>query len=201
MAIRMTLEELAATITSLAARAPLTMVAIDGESGAGKSTLARTLHGLLPGSQVVDIEHFYSDAGVHPPDGLSPEEAYEQHVDWRALDQRVLRPLRKGEPGSYQTYDWIAEQRADWATVQPRGIVLIDGVYSMRPELMDVYDLTVFVEAPPHVRTARLQARPDDPTAVSRWAVGFEWYMEHIRPRERADAAVSGELQARGSML
>ena len=160
----MTMEELVALITSLAARAPLTMVAIDGPSGSGKSTLSAILHRSLPGSQLVDIEHFYTDIGVDPPDGLSPHEAYEQHVDWQALDAQVLRPLRRREPGSYRPYDWIAEKRSDSAEVRPEGIVLVDGVYSMRPELMDAYDLTVYVDTPPRERTARLASARTTPS-------------------------------------
>ena len=192
----MTIDELVALINSLAARAPLTMVAIDGPSGSGKSTLSATLHRSLPGSQLVDIEHFYSDIGVDPPDGLSPHEAYEQHVDWRALDAQVLRPLRRGEPGRYRLYDWIAERRQDWVQVQAEGIVLVDGIYSMRPELTDAYDLTVYVETPPRERTARLAKRPDNPVWVDRWAVGFDWYMDRMRVKERADVVISGEAMA-----
>ena len=188
----MTMEELAALITSLAARGPLTLVAIDGPSGAGKSTLTLALHGLFPGSQTVDLERFYSAVGVRPPDGLSPEQAFEQHVDWRAMQEQVLRPLRRGEAGRYRPYDWIAERWLDWVPVAPEGIVLVDGVYSMRPELMDFYDLTVFVDAPPAVRAERLAERPDDPVWETRWALGFDWYMDHLRTRERADVVVSG---------
>ena len=194
MAINMSLAELIDLINALGARAPLTIVALDGPSGAGKSTLSLNLHRLLPGSQVVDLEFFYSDVGVDPPDGLSPEECYEQHVDWRALDAQALRPLRRGEPGRYQLYDWIAEQKGDWVSVRPEGIVLIDGLYSMRPELMDVYDLTVYVDTPPGERSARLAKRPDNPVWVERWAVGFDWYIDHMRVKERADVVVSGEL-------
>ena len=190
----MTLQELVDLINALATRAPMTMVALDGPSGSGKSTLALNLHKLLPGSQVVDLEFFYTEIGVDPPDGLSPEECYEQHVDWRALDAQVLRPLRRGEPGRYQLYDWIAEQKGDWVSVRPKGIVLIDGLYSMRPELIDAYDLTVYVDTPSTERSARLAKRPDNPAWVERWAIGFDWYIDHMRVKERADIVVSGEL-------
>ncbi|MDE2801589.1 MAG: AAA family ATPase [Chloroflexota bacterium] len=193
MAIALTLQELVELITSLATWSPLTMVAVDGPSGAGKSTLSRTLNGKLPDSQVVDLEFFYSDIGVDPPDGLSPEECYEQHVDWRALDTQVLRPLRRGEPGRYRLYDWNTGHRGDWVDVAPGGIVVIDGLYSMRPELMDVYDLTVYVDAPPGERLARLAKRPDNPIWVERWAVGFDWYIDRMRVKERADVVISGE--------
>ena len=194
MAISMTQDELVALINALAARAPLTIVAVDGPSGSGKSTLSRTLNGLLPDSHAVDLEFFYTDVGIDPPDGLSPEQCYEQHVDWRALDAQVLRPLRRGEPGRYRLYDWIAGQRGDWVTVRPEGIVLIDGLYAMRPELTDAYDLTVYVETPPAERSARLSRRPDNPVWVERWAVGFDWYIDHLRVKERADIVVPGEL-------
>ena len=196
MAISMNLDDLVALINSLASRTQLTMVAIDGPSGSGKSTLSRTLQGRLPGSQVVDLEYFYSDVGVDPPDGLSPEQCYEQHFDWRALDAQVLRPLRRGEPGSYQLYDWITGHRGDWVTVRPDGIVLIDGLYSMRPELTDAYDLTVYVDTPPAERSSRLATRQDNPLWVERWAIGFNWYIDHMRVKERADIVITGKSTA-----
>ncbi|MDE2968516.1 MAG: uridine kinase, partial [Chloroflexota bacterium] len=72
-------------------------------------------------------------------------------------------------------------------------VVFIDGLYSMRPELMDVYDLTVYVDVPPGERLARLAKRPDNPIWVERWAVGFDWYIDRMRVKERADVVISGE--------
>ena len=73
----------------------------------------------------------------------------------------------------------------------------MDGVYSMRPELIDAYDLTVYVDTQPtRADGAALAQRPDNPVWVDRWAVGFDWYMDHMRVKERADIVISGEAMA-----
>ncbi len=47
-----------------------------------------------------------------------------------------------------------------------RGVLVVDGVFAQRPELDDVWDLVVYVDAPDAVRMSRMAARdgvPDDP--------------------------------------
>src|SRR3546814_17844780 len=51
-------------------------------------------------------------------------------------------------------------------TVPERGILIVDGVFLQRPELIDRWDLTVYLDAPPEVTVARMATRdgtPEDP--------------------------------------
>ena len=171
----------------------MTLVAIDGPSGAGKSTLAEALLSSLQGATVVHVDDFYSDEGVDPSGGMDLEDACDQYVDWLKLFELVLQPLKDGENGYYQIYDWVAQRPGTWVMVEPRGVLIVEGVYAMRPELREVYDVKVFVDTPPEIRLRRLGERSDNPVWVKRWAEAEVWYNANLRPIDYADVIVSGE--------
>ena len=187
-----TIDQLATFIQQRMASEGVTFVAIDGPSGAGKTMIAETLQNTSLAATVVHIDDFYSDVGTDPPGGLTPEEGYRQYLDWRRLSENVLDPLKNGDTCQYQVYDWIAGRLDAWVTVHPEGVLIIEGVYAMRPELRDYYDITVFVDTPRETRLSRLSGRPDDPVWVERWAGAEEWYNTNLRPIDYADVVVSG---------
>ena len=171
----------------------MTFVAIDGPSGAGKSTLAEVLQSSLQGATVVHVDDFYSDEGVDPADGMDLADACNEYVDWLKLFELVLEPLRDGDNGYYQIYDWVAQKPDTWVTIEPRGVLIVEGVYAMRPELREIYDVKVFVDTPPEIRLTRLGKRSDNPGWVQRWAEAEVWYNTNIKPIDYADVIVSGE--------
>jgi uridine kinase len=175
------------------ADAPL-IVGIDGAGGAGKSTLARGIDDANPGRvSIVRCDDFY-----HPLTGaqyswMTAEEAYENYFDWRRLRDEALIPLRRGERAPYRRYDWSTDSLADWIQVEPREIVLVEGVFSMRPELRPLIDVAIFIETPREERQRRMLARPQDSTAwIDRWTAAEDWYLEHIAPNRNADLVVEG---------
>ena len=148
----------------------VTFVAIDGPSGAGKSTLAEALFASLQGAMVVHVDDFYSDEGVDPSGDMDLEDACDQYVDWLKLFELVLKPLKDGENGYYQVYDWVSQRLDKWVTLEPKGVLIVEGVYAMRPELREAYDVKVFVDTSPEIRLRRLGERSDNPVWVKRWA-------------------------------
>jgi len=69
-------------------------------------------------------------------------------------------------------------------------VILLDGAYSARPELADLLDLTILVEAPEPVRRERLAAR-EAPEALqawhARWDSAEEDYFTRVRPPSTFD--------------
>ena len=170
----------------------MTLVAIDGPGGAGKTALSEALQASNLAATVVHVDDFYSSEGADPSSHLTPEEGCDEYLDWMALLELVIDPLTDGDPGYYQVYDWIAQKPDEWVTVEPRGVIIIEGVYAMRPQLRDLYDVTVYVETPKDTRLDRLDKRSDNPVWVARWAEAEEWYNANIIPADYADVIVSG---------
>jgi uridine kinase len=65
----------------------------------------------------------------------SPRQGYQRYFDHQRVTRQLLRPLETGQPASFQRYDWENNALADWVTVEPQGIVLVEGVYLLRREL------------------------------------------------------------------
>ena len=195
MAGKLNIEELIDLIQqrAVSGQGDVTFVAIDGPSGAGKSTLAEALFASLQGAMVVHVDDFYSDEGVDPSGDMDLEDACDQYVDWLKLFELVLQPLKDGENGYYQVYDWVAQRLDKWVTLEPKGVLIVEGVYAMRPELREAYDVKVFVDTSPEIRLRRLGERSDNPVWVKRWAEAEVWYNAKLRPIDYADVIVSGE--------
>jgi uridine kinase len=194
MAEQLTVEQLIEFIQAQGKKGKrgMTLVAIDGPSGAGKTALSEALQASDLAATVVHVDDFYSKEGADPSSHLTPEEGCDEYVDWMALLELVIDPLVDGDPGFYQLYDWIAQKPDEWVTVEPRGVIVFEGVYAMRPQLRELYDVTVYVETPKDTRLDRLSKRSDNPAWVVRWAEAEEWYNTNIIPSGYADVIVSG---------
>lgn len=108
----------------------------------------------------------------------------------------VLEPLRHGRPARYHPFDWAAGNGLAETAVQldPTDVVLVDGVYSARPELSDLYALTVLVQTPDQTRLARLIARGDDNDEWwSRWDAAEKHYYANVRRPDTYDLVVPGD--------
>jgi hypothetical protein len=68
--------------------------------------------------------------------------------------------------------------------------VLLDGAYSARPELADIMDYAILVEAPELLRRSRLAAR-ERPQFLeewhARWGAAEEYYFTRVRPPSTFD--------------
>ncbi len=172
------------------------LVAIDGLGGAGKSTLARLLEVKLStlGWVVSIVKHddFYlpysqrenQQAGVIGCD-----------FDWERLRDQVLTPIKAGCSTHYQRYDWETDVLAEWRTISASDVVLVEGVYTMRRELTNLYDLKIWVECPRAIRLARGIARDGEKARTiweQDWMPKEDDYIKTHLPRERADLFVNG---------
>ena len=65
--------------------------------------------------------------------------------------------------------------------------MIVEGVYTLRPQLRPFWDLTVYVEASREVRLARLLARNETRGRRSTWMAAERYFEETFVPLERAD--------------
>jgi uridine kinase len=167
-------------------------VALDGRSGAGKSTLARRLADAM-NATLLDGDGFF--AGGVAIRGDLPEYRARDCIDWRR-QRAVLEALRAGRTASYRAFDWQAfdgSLEREPTVVEPRAVVIIDGVYSARPELADLLDLRMLLRVPDDVRRARLLAREQSLTDWElQWHEAEEWYFAHAAPPAGFDVIVEG---------
>ena len=128
-------------------------VAIDGNSGAGKSTLGALLAAVYGGNL------FHMDDFFLPPERKTPTRLAEPggNVDRERFEREVLSHL--GTPFSYRPWRCHPGAFAAPVSVEPRAVEIIEGVYSLHPQLRSAYDLRVFFSIAPEAQQARIRAR------------------------------------------
>jgi uridine kinase len=170
------------------------LVALDGRSAAGKSTLATSLSDLADAA-VVHVDDFYRDLPEAERLALTPEDGVDRYFDWERLRDDALTPLMEHKHARFRQFDWIAGGGlVGEVIVEPREVVIVEGVYSARPEFDDLLSLKVLVEAPDNERERRRRDRHDPHDWEERWDAAERHYFKAIRPRSAFDLVVVGDV-------
>ena len=149
------LDRLAGAVESVTTSHPL-RVAVDGPPAAGKTTLADELALLLRtrGREVIraSTESFHLPRAQRYRRGeFSPEANYHDSFDYDTLRRVLLDPLGPDGDRRYQhaVYDLDTDTALSppAATAAADAVLLLDGVFLLRPELIDRWDLSIFVSA------------------------------------------------------
>ncbi len=129
-------------IDSLLNNLPTVIVAIDGNSGAGKSSLAEMIQ------KNRDCNVFHMDHFFLTPE-LRTEERYGEtggNVDYVRFKREVADGLLSGQEFTYRIFNCKAMAfEEDMVKVTPKRINIVEGVYSMHPMLIDIYNLKIFL--------------------------------------------------------
>ncbi|WP_328792625.1 MULTISPECIES: uridine kinase family protein [unclassified Streptomyces] len=169
------------------------IVAIDGTGGSGKTTLAAAVAGHLDGAVIVHVDDFYRPMPDRERELLDAEQGYHRYFDWERLRDQVLIPLRGDQAARYQLYDWNTGQLGAWREIASGTVVIVEGVYSTRPELAHYYHLTAYVDTPRSVCLQRVRARGENPEAwIRRWRAAEDHYLHTTWPQTRAKLLVRG---------
>jgi uridine kinase len=201
------LDELAAAIAAVRPGHPV-RVAIDGVDCAGKTVLANEL--IAPLTRLdrpvirVSVDGFHRPRQQRYARGAdSPEGYYHDTTDYAALRREVLDPLGPGGTRSYRvaTFDFRTEQPVESPTqVAPAdAVLLLDGVFLLRPELADAWDFRIFVRASFATTLDRATRRDGylfgsveaiTDRYVKRYIPGQRIYLHSARPEDSADVIV-----------
>lgn len=188
------------------------LVGIDGIDAAGKTTLADEL--VVPLQQrgrrtvCVSIDGFHKPRAQRLARGaLSPEGYFHDSFDYAHLLGDFIKPakaMRHHTTLRAAIFD-VANDRAvcdRTLELQPGTIVLFDGVFLFRPELVGFWDFRIFVEigfdtslARGITRDARLMGGEAAAREryLQRYIPGQRLYFEAARPIELADVVVRND--------
>ena len=182
----------------MAERGEPLLVAVDGRSGVGKSTLAGRVAARVEGT-VVEGDDFYAGRTDAEWRQRTMAERADECIDWRRLKAEALDPLVVGRRAVWYPFDVDTGVGLAARSVsrEPAAAIILDGVYSSRPELAEMLDLTVLVEGPHDaMRRQRLIAREGEVFMAAwhaLWDAAEEYYFTNVRPRSSFDAVVIGD--------
>lgn len=176
-------QEVARVVAERVAAAPPTLgpgrlVCIDGPAGSGKTTLAAAVTEVAGGTTVVHCDELL--AGWRGLPGLA------------ASVEALVRPLAEGRSGRWTRWDWHADAWAETHTVEPGGLLVLEGVGSWSPAIAGLVGHLVWVEAASELRLARGIARDGEHMRPQweQWRLDEDALFERLGTRARADLVV-----------
>lgn len=180
-----------AAVALIASRPEAGLIGIDGLPVSGKSTLADRLETEL-GAQILYLDDFVRpEAEWRGRIGPAFPFDYIRYAEFLA----AVQMLAHGETIRIPLYDWSTGRVGDdFREIRPDGLVVVEGVSALHPDLAPLYDLRLWIESDATTTLAASLAR-----GVGDWE--REWrelfmpsvaiYLE-TAPRARADCLVAG---------
>jgi len=207
MTRKLLIEQIANHISSMISAHPL-RVAIDGVDAAGKTTFANELVEPLEklGRHVIraSIDGFHNPRVIrYLRGGDSPEGYFFDSFDYEGIKTSLLNPL--GPDGNLQYQTTIFDSRTDSIVHSPKysahtnSILIFDGVFLLRSELISCWDFTIFLDVDFNVAVERASHR--DQLLFSsvenakerywkRYAPGQKIYLKTCQPKVYADIII-----------
>ncbi len=160
------------------------IIGIDGVGGAGKTTLSTYLKNNLNHVDVVQMDDFYLPK-LGMPDRV------------RIIDE-VLKPLTSDTTARYQVYNWSQDSLEQRVSIEPGGIVIVEGVFSLHSDLISYYDFKIWIDCSPDVGFSRGVARDlardgidNSDKWLNIWMPKEKEYHESENPKQYADYIVA----------
>ncbi len=180
------------------------VVGVDGADGAGKTVfsddLATELRSMGHDVFRASMDDFHQPRALRYLKGRdSADGMYQDSYDYSAFRRVLLGPFRLAGSTGFQTAffdlkrDVVLESR--WETGPADAILIVDGLFLLRPELKGIWNFTIWLDAPDEVRIERMIERdgshpdPDSPLG-QRYLGAQELYQREAAPRTAASAIV-----------
>ena len=183
-------------------------VGVDGVDGSGKTVFAGELADALQvmGRRVVQIsvDDFHNVSAVRYRRGRSsPAGFWLDSFNYERLRADVLEPLG---PGGSRRYRSAAHDLARDLVLSPAykvaaagSVLVVDGLFLHREELVGAWDLSVFLDVPFEVTARRMAARDGaapDPRHASmrRYVEAQQHYFRACSPHRRASVVIDNSV-------
>ncbi len=168
----------------------LPILAIEGGSGSGKTTLAKLL------SQAYESTVFHIDDFFLPPEKRTNSRLSEigGNMDRERFLSQVLIPLSKGDDVFYRPFDCKTATIKEGEIIKPKGLIIIEGAYSMHPDLAPYYSLSVFLDIDKTTQKKRILNRNTKELATrffKEWIPLEDVYFEKTNAKNRCDLIIN----------
>lgn len=194
-------------------------IAIDGVDAAGKTHFAGKLTECLKQMQrfviCASVDGFHNPKSIRRQRGdLSPEGFYTDSYNYPALIANLLTPLGPQGDLHYRTevFDLGKDEPVDspLLTAPKDAILIFDGIFLLRPELLPYWDLTIFLHADFENTIQRGAARDAalygsrenaEERYRARYVPGQEYYLRQVHPHDLADIIIDNNILEEPELL
>lgn len=183
------IQAVTAEINGIAKSGKPLIIAVDGQCCGGKSTFADML------SAHIDCNIFHTDDFFLTPKLRTNERLCEigGNFDYERFLSEVLKPLSENTPIKYIRYNCKTQGFESPITVTPKKINIIEGAYSMHPQLINYYDLKILMSIDGNLQKSRVLERNGKAMYerfVCEWIPKENSYIEHFCIKDKADILI-----------
>lgn len=170
-----------------------TIIAIDGCAGSGKTTLANRLKDEY-NANVFRMDDFFLPAKKKTKHRLS---RIGGNIDAERFLNEVLIPLRNGDKTiEYKRFDCHMQRVEDPQYITPGKLCVVEGVYCLRSDLREFYDLKVLLKLDKRQQLERIKKRSGEALFIryiNEWLPLEEKYFQNEKLEELCDAVIVSE--------
>lgn len=164
------------------------IIGIDGMCASGKTTLGSALAEVFEGSL------FHTDDYYLPPEKRTRRRMDEPggNMDRERLLEEVLVPLSRRQDTVTRAFDCGTMEFGEERKTAYRRVNIVEGSYSLHPELADFYTLKIATRTDPAAQLERLAARGPDMLGsfIARWIPLENSYFSATDLWSRADMTI-----------
>lgn len=162
------------------------IAAIDGMCGSGKSYLADLLANSYD-CNVFHMDDYFLPLEMKTGDRLAIPGGNVHHERFK---KEVLDPLLKNRTVIYRPYLCGLWRYDEPKKIQPKRLNIIEGSYSLHPQLREAYDLTVFLEVEEQEQLRRIRERNGEEKLqqfISKWIPLENLYFRELKIKNLCD--------------
>ena len=167
----------------------MVVVAIDGGSASGKTTLGNILREKY-NCTVLHMDDFFLRPEQRTPERLNEVGG---NIDKERFLKEVLIPLKERKDVFYRKFNCINMKLEDPELIIPKKLVIIEGAYSLHPELRYFYNLTVFLDNNKELQKDRILNRNTEKMAnrfFNEWIPLEQVYFEKLKIKEHSEIII-----------
>ncbi len=168
---------------------------IDGLCGAGKSTLAGLLQ-FVYGARVISMDHFFLPARLRTAERLQEPGG---NIDYERFLVEVAEPLSGSQQFSYHVFNCQTMSQDRQITIKPGQLNIVEGTYSLHPQLRFLYNLKVFLTVNNDEQITRLKKRSTETQFhdfIDKWIPMENLYFDQLKIPQHSDLVLSGDREA-----
>ena len=165
------------------------IVAIDGPCASGKSNLAKFLNDNF----ICNV--FHMDDFFLPPEKKTEQRMADAggNVDRERFEEEILKSIVKNQNFTFNIYDCHSLSTFESGKVFCKRLNIVEGVYSMHPDLASYYDYKIFLECDEQTKHRRILERSGENKLkrfISEWIPLENRYFESFGIKEKCNLVI-----------
>lgn len=165
------------------------VVALDGPCASGKTTLAKKLSREMK-AQIICVDDFFLPPYLRSQERLSEAGG---NVHYERFVSEVVNPIKSCRDVEYRIFSCQNGDYTQSKKITLSGLIIVEGVYALRPDFEEIYDLKVFVESDYETRIKRILTRNGEEKLKifkEKWIPLEDTYFERFSIKDKCDIVI-----------